>query len=379
MDKSRPCVRSLKQGLSDSFTMYFMAHAYHWNVEGADFSEYHDFFTKIYEEIYGSIDAWAENIRKLGAMAPYTLAEIGMPSNIKEEYPSSDPIEMCMALYRANEVVIESISRAHKAAEDIDEQGIIDFLAGRDDAHKMWRWQLKSITGMGKKGDEESQALEEIVEAVTTDKDDSEPKGVAYDVNDSPKEEEDYEMVEFSDAMQDDLIFFGDRAEKALTERMERHNRRAPASLQASAEIIKAVYRRGAITAAAGESRDKAGMTRVDAFLRLLSSGRPSNPLYTADNDLLPSSHKRSVAKEEALVASAAVSEIATPDLSSVEKPEDFVLALTELSGMGYEIEPAIRAAWMRGVNTGESPRQRAMELAMKKYESQDADLLPAL
>lgn len=368
MDKGRPCVRALKQGLSDSFTMYFMAHAYHWNVEGTDFSEYHDFFTKIYEEIYGSIDAWAENIRKLGAMAPYTLAEIGMPSNIKEEYPSSDPVEMCMALYRANEVVIESISRAHKAAEDIDEQGIIDFLAGRDDAHKMWRWQLNVITKMGDKDDD--MEMEEAVEVV-----EEEPQGVAYDVNGEPESE----IVEFTDAMQDDLIFFGDRTEKALAERLDRHNRKAPASLQASDEMVKAVYRRGAITASAGDSRDKVGMTRVDAFLRLLSSGRPSNPLYTADNDLLPAAHRRSVAKEEALVASAAKSELSIPDLSSVEKPEDYVLALTELSGMGYQIEPAIRAAWMRAVNTGESPRERAMELAMKKYESQDADLLPAL
>lgn len=379
MDKARPCVRALKQGLSDSFAMYFMAHAYHWNVEGPDFSEYHDFFSKVYEEIYGSIDAWAENIRKLGAMAPYTIAEIGMPSKVAEEYPSSDPVEMCEALYRANEVVIESVNKAAKIAEEIDEQGILDFLAARDDAHKMWRWQLKSITGMGKSGDEETKAVEEIVEAITTDGEESEPKGVAYDVNDSPKVEEDYEIVEFSDAMQDDLIFFGDRAEKALNERLERHNRKAPASLQASAETLRAVYRRGAVTASGQDSRDKVGMTRVDAFLRLLSSGRPSNPLYTADNDLLPSAHKRSVAKEEALVASAAKSELAIPDLSSIEKPEDYVLALTELSGMGYEIEPAIRASWMRAVNTGESPRERSLELAMKKYESQDADLLPAL
>lgn len=379
MDKARPCVRALKQGLSDSFAMYFMAHAYHWNVEGEDFSEYHDFFSKIYEEVYGSIDEWAENIRKLGAKAPYTIAEIGMPSKVSEEYPLSDPIEMCEALYRANEVVIDSVSKAAKIAEEINEQGILDFLAGRDDAHKMWRWQLKSITGMGTTGEEDIQAVEEIAQALTPDSEDSKPTGVAYDVNDSPKVEEDYEMVEFNNGMQDDLIFFGDRAEKALDERLERHNRRAPASLQASAEILKAVYRRGAITASGQDSRDKVGMARVDAFLRLLSSGRPSNPLYTADNDLLPSAHKRSVVKEEALVASAVKSELAIPDLSSIEKPEEYVLALTELSGMGYQVEPAIRAAWMRAVNTGESPRERAMELAMKKYESQDADLLPAL
>lgn len=370
MDKARPCVRALKQGLSDSFTMYFMAHAYHWNVEGPDFSEYHDFFTKIYEEIYGSIDAWAENIRKLGAMAPYTLAEIGMPSNIKEEYPSSDPVEMCMALYRANEVVIEAVNKAAKIAEEIDEQGILDFLAGRDDAHKMWRWQLNAITKMGEgKDDYEKEIIPVEVEVEIEDG----PKGVAYDVNGEP------EYAEYSDAMQEDLMFFGERAENQLQEKLTRHNKKAPASLKASAEMVKAVYRRGAVTASAGESRDAAGMSRVDAFLRLLSSGRPSNPLYTADNDLLPPTHRRSASKEHGLVASITSSELSIPDISSIKKAEDYVLALTELSGMGYEVEPAIRASWMRAVNTGESPWDRTKELALKKYESKDADLLPAL
>jgi starvation-inducible DNA-binding protein len=361
MDKSRPCVEALKQGLSDSFTMYFMAHAYHWNVEGPDFHEYHEFFATIYEDIFGSVDLWAENIRKLGAMAPQSLAEVGMPSKIEEEYVSSDPLEMSMALYRANEVVIESINVAFAIADEINEQGIADFLAARDDMHKKWRWQLNSITGMGNK--------EEDIEPMPMS---DEPQGVAYDVNGEA------EYAEYSNAMQDDLIFFGDRAEKMLSERIERHNRRAPSALQASAEVVKAVYRRGALTASGSMTRDQSGINRVDAFLRLLSAGRPSNPLYTADNDLLPESHKRSTAKDAALVASAAVSELSIPSLTDIEKPEDFVLALTELSGLGYDAEPAIRASWMRAVNTGESPRDRAMELAMKKYESKDADLLPA-
>jgi starvation-inducible DNA-binding protein len=367
MDKARPCVKALKQGLSESFTMYFRAHAYHWNVEGSDFSEYHDFFSAIYEDIYGSIDAWAENIRKLGSMAPQSIAEIGMPSRIPDVYVGSDPMEMCAALYEANEVVIKAINEAFDIAEDINEQGIADFLAGRDDMHKKWRWQLNSITGMGKKKEEDYAPVEEEIV----------PEGVAYKVN--GESEEIAPESEYEKPVDQDLIFFGDTTEQQLLNRVERHNRRAPASLQASIETVKAVYRRGAITAGAGAGRNDAGISRVDAFLRLLSSGRPSNPLYTADNDLLPTTHKRSVAKESALVASAVMSELSLPDLSSLEKPEEYVLALAELSGMGYEIEPAIRAAWMRAVNTGENPKDRAMELALKRYESKDADLLPTL
>lgn len=355
MDKQRPCVEALKQGLSDSFTMYFRAHAYHWNVEGPDFHEYHGFFSEIAGDVYGSIDMWAENIRKLNAMAPQSLAEVGMPSRIQDVMVGSDPMEMCVALYEANEVVIEAINVAFQIATEINEQGIADFLASRDDAHKKWRWQLNSITGLGNKNQEmPMEPMPEIPEG-----------GNAYRINEDT----------VGDGYADDMIFFGDRAEAALAERLERYNRKAPSSLTASADVVRAVYRRGALSASS--DRHAAGMDRVDAFLRLMSAGRPSNPLYTADNDLLPVAHERSDAGDSALVASAAVSELARPNLDSIEKPEDYVLAMTELSGLGYDAEPAFRAAWMRAVNTGGSPRERAMELAVKKYDSQDADLLP--
>ena len=41
-------------------------------------------------------------------------------------------------------------------------------------------------------------------------------------------------------------------------------------------------------------SRDGWAMARVRAFLYLLRNGRPSNPNYKQDNDLLPKGHPRS-------------------------------------------------------------------------------------
>lgn len=351
MDKSRPCVEALKQGLSDSFTMYFRAHAYHWNVEGPDFHEYHAFFAQISDDVYGSIDYWAENIRKLGALAPQSVAEVGMPSRVEDVMVGTDPMSMCIALYEANEVVIEDIDVAFRIANEINEQGIADFLASRDDMHKKWRWQLNAITGLGKKAEDKD--MPEIPEG-----------GSAYRVNDNTVGEE------------EDMIFFGDRAEKALADRLERYNKKAPAALAASAESVRAVYRRGALTASASSDRHASGLARVDAFLRLMSAGRPTNPAYTQDNDLLPTAHKRSAAKEEALIASAAMQTLVKPDVHSAESPEEYVLALTEASGLGYEAEPAFRAAWLRGVDSG-NPRERAMKLATLKYDSEDADLLP--
>ena len=56
--------------------------------------------------------------------------------------------------------------------------------------------------------------------------------------------------------------------------------------------MLKAVYRRGAgafsTSHAPKMSRHGWAIARVNAFLKLLRSGRPSNPNYTTDNDCCP-------------------------------------------------------------------------------------------
>jgi hypothetical protein len=119
-------------------------------------------------------------------------------------------------------------------------------------------------------------------------------------------------------------------------------------------------------------------MARVNAFLRLLSSGRPANPNYKQDNDLLPKAHPKS---SKGIKASADPIEdeltVTLRDEESYASSEDALVAFAEFSGEGYEIIPALRAAWVRGVDSGENPFERAKTLATLLYNSQDSDLLP--
>ena len=61
--------------------------------------------------------------------------------------------------------------------------------------------------------------------------------------------------------------------------------------------MLKAVWRRGAgafsTSHRPGQSRSSWAMARVNAFLYLVKNGRPSNPNYVQDNDLLPSGHPK--------------------------------------------------------------------------------------
>lgn len=58
---------------------------------------------------------------------------------------------------------------------------------------------------------------------------------------------------------------------------------------------LKSVYRRGAgafsVSHRPGMTRNQWAMGRVNAFLKILKSGKPNNSRYVTDNDLLPSDH----------------------------------------------------------------------------------------
>lgn len=137
---------SIKSLLSDTVTMYFVAQGFHWNVEGPDFSQYHSLFADIYEDLYSAIDPLAEDIRKLGEYAPYTLSKFTSLRTVEPKDVKPEPKAMAKELLRINDALIESVNKAFKDAEKADEQGIMDFLAGRDDMHKKWRWMLSAST-----------------------------------------------------------------------------------------------------------------------------------------------------------------------------------------------------------------------------------------
>jgi len=139
-------IKSLKVLVSDVVTFYFMAHGYHWNVEGQDFSQYHSLFADIYEDAYGSIDPIAENIRKLDDYAPFSLQKFLDLRTLDFKDVQPNPKAMAKSLLTANEDVLKSLKKAFDEAQKKDEQGIMNFLADRIDNHNKWSWQLRAST-----------------------------------------------------------------------------------------------------------------------------------------------------------------------------------------------------------------------------------------
>jgi uncharacterized protein len=138
----------LTELLADVISFYFRAHGAHWNVKGSDFSEYHKLFQKIYEDVYESIDPIAENLRKLGSIAPFTLGSFMALRSIEDASTiMQDPMALAADLLAANDMIIDELSDAFDCASMYNQQGVANFLAGRIDSHQYWKWQLTVSLG----------------------------------------------------------------------------------------------------------------------------------------------------------------------------------------------------------------------------------------
>jgi hypothetical protein len=121
-------------------------------------------------------------------------------------------------------------------------------------------------------------------------------------------------------------VVFSKATENTLSTKVKEHNEKAPEGRKASLGMLKAVYRRGAgafsTSHRPGMNRNQWAMGRVNAFLKLLKSGKPTNSAYTTDNDLLPAKHPRSTKRDNSITAAAGL----------VPEESDLANALVEIA-----------------------------------------------
>lgn len=144
MDNTNQLQHLAKIAFASTYSLALKAQNFHWNVEGGDFFEYHALFEKIYEEVYGVIDDFAENIRKLKSYTPASLSRFSMLTQIKDETDIIPLEEMVRQLMVDNERMIIILKKTYDAAEAEGKHGFSNFLAERMDAHEKHNWLLRA-------------------------------------------------------------------------------------------------------------------------------------------------------------------------------------------------------------------------------------------
>lgn len=137
-------VQAMKKALADTFAFYLKAHGFHWNVEGRTFAQDHEFFGSIYEEVYGSLDKFAEEIRTMDAYAPASFARFSELTSIEDEIKILTAQGMFEKLLADNSIVLASVQQAYALAEAAGNHGLSNFLAERQDAHAKHAWMIRA-------------------------------------------------------------------------------------------------------------------------------------------------------------------------------------------------------------------------------------------
>jgi starvation-inducible DNA-binding protein len=137
-------IKAAKIGFASQFSFYLKAAFFHWNVEGIHFQELHALFERIYTEVYGTVDDFAEKIRTLGSYTPASFSRFSILSYIDDETKVIPPEAMVAELLADADNMVLILKRVYDIAEAEGEHGFSNFLAERMDAFRKHAWMLRS-------------------------------------------------------------------------------------------------------------------------------------------------------------------------------------------------------------------------------------------
>ena len=135
---------ALKIVFASEYAFALKAQNFHWNVEGPLFQQFHALFETIYNEVYGSIDDFAENIRKANSYTPASFAKFSMLSQVEDENEILSAEAMTAELLSDSDRMAKLLKLTFDLATAAGEDGLANFLAERMDAHRKHSWMLRS-------------------------------------------------------------------------------------------------------------------------------------------------------------------------------------------------------------------------------------------
>jgi starvation-inducible DNA-binding protein len=136
---------NLKVLLASTQAFAIKSQNFHWNVEGSDFPQYHEFFDTLYNDVNDTIDKIAEYIRILGHYTPGSLSRYAELSIIQDQIKIPRAELMFAESLQDSEKMIELVVTMFDEATNERQQGIANFMAELQDLYAKKAWFIRSI------------------------------------------------------------------------------------------------------------------------------------------------------------------------------------------------------------------------------------------
>jgi starvation-inducible DNA-binding protein len=135
---------NLKVLLASTQSFAIKTQNFHWNVEGSNFPQYHDFFNTLYEDVNATIDPIAEYIRILGQYTPGSLSRYTELSIIQDQTKVPRAELMFVELLQNCETMLELVVAMFDEATNERQQGIANYMAELQDLYGKKAWFIRS-------------------------------------------------------------------------------------------------------------------------------------------------------------------------------------------------------------------------------------------
>jgi starvation-inducible DNA-binding protein len=135
---------NLKVLLASTQSFAIKTQNFHWNVEGSNFPQYHDFLNTLYQDVNETIDPIAEYIRILGHYTPGSLTRYSELSIIQDQIKIPRAQLMFAELLQDCETLGELVVEIFDVATSERMQGIANYMAELQDLYGKKAWFIRS-------------------------------------------------------------------------------------------------------------------------------------------------------------------------------------------------------------------------------------------
>ena len=135
---------NLKVLLASTQSFAIKTQNFHWNVEGSNFPQYHDFFNTLYEDVNATIDPIAEYIRILGSDTPGSLTRYAELSIIEDQIKIPRAQLMFAESLQDCEKMLELVTAMFDEAASENQHGIENYMAELQDLYGKKAWFIRS-------------------------------------------------------------------------------------------------------------------------------------------------------------------------------------------------------------------------------------------
>lgn len=136
---------NLKVLLASTQSFAIKSQNFHWNVEGSNFPQYHEFFNTLYDDVSETIDPIAEYIRILGHYTPGSLTRYAELSIIQDQTKIPRAELMFVESLQDCEAMLQLVTAMFDEAANEKQHGIENYMAELQDLYGKKAWFIRSI------------------------------------------------------------------------------------------------------------------------------------------------------------------------------------------------------------------------------------------